>query len=68
MTLFPFGTFMCLVRLARTGSRGAVVLLALFVVGLLVVIAASAAGNGVGVLVGGVMFGVGAIGARRPVA
>jgi hypothetical protein len=66
MTYFPFGTFMRLLRLARSGSQSAIVALLAFVAGLGLLIGSAVAGSGVGVVVGGVLFAVGFAGSRPP--
>jgi hypothetical protein len=66
MTFFPIGTFMRLLRLARTGSPGAFGALLAFGGGLGLLIGSAIAGYNVGIIVGGVLFAIGFAGSRPP--
>ena len=64
--MFPFGTFMRLVRQVRGGSRRAMISLLFFLAGLGLGIAGSIHCSGLIVFIGGVMFAAGALSANVP--
>jgi hypothetical protein len=64
MTFFPFGTLLRLIRLARRGSRRALICLGAFVAGLGLVIGSAVVGSTIGIAIGAVALTVGLAGSR----
>jgi hypothetical protein len=64
MTLFPIGTVIRLIRLARGGSRQALLCLVAFVAGIACIAVGAIFGTTIGLIVGAVLCAVGFAGSR----
>jgi uncharacterized membrane protein YjfL (UPF0719 family) len=64
MTLFPIGTLIRLIGLARNGSRLALLALTGFLIGLGVIVAAAIDHSTAGIVCGAVLFAAGCAGSR----